>query len=116
MGIQAKEEPMVLTKAGIGHFTGAVGANANLTLVGRDSTVPIQVISVVYGTTTLNASGNNFTLPVAQGEQSLTVVYGATQQGALVDLIETDATGKQTIRTDGFNPERPTLQVWIEGI
>jgi hypothetical protein len=107
---------MVLTKVEIDDFRGATGANGNLGLVGRDPAVPVQVISVVYGTRTLNASGNNFTLPVAQGKLLLTVVYGATQQGALVDLIETDATGKQTVRTDGFNPERPALHVWIEGV
>lgn len=113
---------MVLTRVSPGQpgkpplFTGKTGDTATLRIESRDATAPTKTISVTYDATNPPiANDGSFKVKVVSGETPLVIVYAATEEGAWVDLMEIDGTGKEKKMSRVFDPGFPVMALRIEG-
>ena len=108
---------MILTKVSAGHYTGKSGQTPSVQLQARETGVLLTLIAAAYGDKLVPiAAGGTVAVKLAAGEAPLTFVYAASVQGAWVDLFETEATGKQRLRASTFDPNFPTVTVFLEGV
>jgi hypothetical protein len=108
---------MILTKTGAGHFTGALGKSPKIQLKARDTKVLLKSIAAAFGDKpTPVGADDTVTVKLTASEQPLTLVYAATQQGAWVDLFELDGTDEQRLRASTFDPNFPSITVFLKGV
>jgi hypothetical protein len=108
---------MILTKVSAGHFTGAVGKSPKIQLRARDPKVLLKSIAAAFGDKTVPvAADDSVAVKLAAAEQPLTFVYAASQQGAWVDLFEIDNAGEQRLRASTFDPNFPSITIFLQGV